>query len=81
MHTDNRKKKMKTIFKKYDKHAIQALPRATFEGEIKVIDKPEDVNAAVDVLLAQEVLGVDVLLLRCSKMSLSRHFTLFSSQQ
>lgn len=50
---------MKTIFKKYDKHAIQALPRATFEGEIKVIDKPEDVNAAVDVLLAQEVLGVD----------------------
>uniref|UniRef100_UPI0040258439 hypothetical protein n=1 Tax=Segatella hominis TaxID=2518605 RepID=UPI0040258439 len=50
---------MKTIFKKYDKHAITALPRVIFEGEIKVIDHPEDVETAVDFLLAQDILGVD----------------------
>lgn len=50
---------MKTIFKKYDKHAIQGLPRATFPGEIKVVDKLEEVEAAVEYLLSQEILGVD----------------------
>ena len=42
---------MKTIFKKYDKHAIVALHRVIFEGVIKVIDHPEDVEAAIDFLL------------------------------
>jgi len=50
---------MKTIFKKYDKHAITGLPRVTFQGEIKVIDTLEQVEAAVDYLLGQEILGVD----------------------
>lgn len=50
---------MKTIFKKYDKHAIAQLPRASFEGTIKVIDTPEEVEGAVDFLLGQDILGVD----------------------
>ena len=50
---------MKTIFKKYDKHAISKLPRVIFGGEIKVIDTPEEVDGAVDFLLGQKVLGVD----------------------
>lgn len=50
---------MKTIFKKYDKHEIAGLPRVTFPGEIKVIDTLENVEAAVDYLLGQEILGVD----------------------
>ncbi len=50
---------MKTIFKKYDKHAIAGLPRVTFQGEIKVIDTLENVEAAIDYLLGQEILGVD----------------------
>lgn len=50
---------MKTIFKKYDKHAIMNLPRVTFQGEIKVVDTLAQVDEAVDYLLAQEILGVD----------------------
>lgn len=50
---------MKTLFKKYDKHAITGLPRVVFQGEIRVVDSLEDVDAAVDYLLAQEILGVD----------------------
>ena len=59
MHSEILEIIMKTIFKKYDKHAITALPRVIFEGEIKVIDHPEDVETAVDFLLAQDILGVD----------------------
>ena len=50
---------MKTIFKKYDKHAIAKLPRATFNGEIIVVDSLDKVEEAVDYLLGQEILGVD----------------------
>ncbi len=50
---------MKTIFKKFDKQAIPSLPRAVFEGEIKVVDTVEAVEEAVDYLLGQEILGVD----------------------
>lgn len=50
---------MKTIFKKYDKHAIANLPRATFEGNIIVVDSLDKVEDAVDYLLGQEILGVD----------------------
>lgn len=59
LHSETHEIIMKTIFKKYDKHAISALPRVTFEGIIKVIDKLEEVDAAVDFLLAQDILGVD----------------------
>lgn len=50
---------MKTLFKKYDKHAIADLPRVVFQGEIRVVDSLKDVDAAVDYLLTQEILGVD----------------------
>lgn len=50
---------MKTIFRKYDKRNISALPRVVFEGAIKVIDTLEEVEAAVDFLLTQDILGVD----------------------
>lgn len=50
---------MKTIFKKFDKRTISALPRVTFQGEIKVIENEEDAAAAVDFLLSQDILGVD----------------------
>lgn len=50
---------MKTIFKKYDKHAIAQLPRVFFEGTIKVVDTPEEVEGAVEFLLGQNILGVD----------------------
>lgn len=59
MHSEILEIIMKTIFKKYDKHAIVALPRVIFEGEIKVIDHPEDVEAAIDFLLSQDILGID----------------------
>lgn len=59
LHSEIRKFTMKTIFKKYDKHAIPDLPRVVFPGEIKVVDRPEDVDAAVEYLLGQEILGVD----------------------
>lgn len=50
---------MKTIFKKFDKHAINTLPRVVFEGEIIVVDTLDRVEAAVDYLLEQDILGVD----------------------
>lgn len=55
----NHKLRMKTIFKKFDKRTISTLPRATFPGEIKVIENQEDAEAAVDFLLSQDILGVD----------------------
>ena len=50
---------MKTIFKKFDKQAINSLPRAVFEGKIIVVDTLDKVEAAVDYLLGQKILGVD----------------------
>lgn len=50
---------MKTIYRKYDKTEIPNLPRVTFTGEIRVVDTLEDVEAAVDYLLSQDILGVD----------------------
>lgn len=50
---------MKTIFKKFDKRTIATLPRVFFPGEIKVIEKEEEAEAAVDYLLGQDLLGVD----------------------
>ena len=50
---------MKTIYKKFDKHKIHELPRAVFEGRIEIIDTLEKVDAAIDYLLSQDILGVD----------------------
>lgn len=59
LHSEIRNITMKTIFKKYDKHAISSLPRVVFPGEIQVVDRPEDVDKVVEYLLGQEILGVD----------------------
>jgi len=50
---------METIYKKFDKRKISALPRAMFDGEIKLVETLEEADAAVDFLLAQDILGVD----------------------
>lgn len=49
----------KTIYSKYDKRLIAALPRTLFEGRIIVILTPSDAKKAVDYLLQQDILGVD----------------------
>lgn len=50
---------MKTIYKKFDKHKIPGLPRAVFEGDIEVVDTLEKVDAAIEYLMSQDILGVD----------------------
>lgn len=50
---------MKQIFKTFDKKKINALPQILFDGRIVVVDTPEQAEAAVDHLLAQDILGVD----------------------
>ena len=49
----------KTIYNKYDKTKISALPRVVFGGRIVVILNEREAQKAVDYLLAQEILGVD----------------------
>ena len=49
----------KTIYNKFDKHAIAALPRVTFPGRIITIISPGETEKAVDYLLSQSILGVD----------------------
>lgn len=49
----------KTIYSKYDKSKIAALPRAVFEGKIVVVLSPGEARKAVDYLLAQPILGID----------------------
>ena len=51
--------KMKTLYSKFDKKLISALPRALFEGRIFVIQTEAEASRAVDYLLASAVLGVD----------------------
>ena len=50
---------MKTLYSKFDKKLIAALPRALFEGRIFVIQTEAEASRAVDYLLASAVLGVD----------------------
>lgn len=50
---------MKTIFNKYDKHAINALPRVLFQGRIITITTEGETEKAVDYLLDSDILGVD----------------------
>ncbi len=50
---------MKTIYNKFDKTLIGALPRALFQGRIVVVLSAEEARMAVDFLLTQTILGVD----------------------
>ena len=50
---------MKIIFTSFDKKTVNSLPRVLFPGDVVVIDRAEDTEAAVDYLLQQDILGVD----------------------
>lgn len=50
---------MKILKNKFDKGAINDLPRAAFEGRIILILNEQDAEKAVDYLLSQPVLGFD----------------------
>ncbi len=49
----------KTIYNKYDKKQIGALPRVVFKGRIVVILTESEARKAVEYLLSQPLLGVD----------------------
>lgn len=49
----------KTIYNKFDKKQITALPRVIFEGRIITIITEGETRKAVDYLLSQPILGVD----------------------
>ena len=50
---------MKTIYNKFDKAKIAALPRVLFKGRIMVVLTERDADKAVRYLLSQPILGVD----------------------
>ena len=50
---------MKTIYNKFDKAKIAALPRVLFKGRIVVVLTESDADKAVRYLLSQPILGVD----------------------
>jgi ribonuclease D len=49
----------KTLYNKYDKKLISALPVVAFQGRIIVILTPGETEKAVNYLLSQPILGVD----------------------
>ena len=49
----------KTIYNKFDKRAITALPVLKFPGRIIVIMSEGETEKAVDYLLSSDILGVD----------------------
>lgn len=49
----------KVIYNKIDKRSISNLPKVLFPGRIVVVTTENDVDKAVDFLLAQPILGVD----------------------
>lgn len=51
--------KRRTIYNKYDKHAIGNLPAANFAGRIITIISPGETKKAVEYLLSQPILGFD----------------------
>ena len=65
---------MKTLYSKFDKKLISALPRALFEGRIFVIQTEAEASRAVDYLLASAVLASASL----SNMSRFTVMTVFS---
>ena len=50
---------MKTIYNKFDKNVINALPLVDFPGKITVVLNESEADRAVDYLLTCEMLGVD----------------------
>jgi len=50
---------MKTIYSKFDKKAITALPQVEYPGRIVVIITPGEAEKAVDYLLKSDILGID----------------------
>lgn len=49
----------KVIYNKIDKRSISNLPKVLFPGRIVVVTTENDADKAVDILLAQPILGVD----------------------
>lgn len=49
----------KIIYNRFDKHDIQGLPRAVFDGRIIVINTSAEAEKAVSYLLSQNILGID----------------------
>jgi len=49
----------KTIYNKFDKSRIPALPRALFDGRIEVVVSASEAAKAVRFLLSQDILGID----------------------
>lgn len=50
---------MRTIYNKFDKERINALPQVLFPGRIVVIQSEKEAEKAVDFLLSTDILGVD----------------------
>ena len=50
---------MKRLFVKTEKDFVTNLPRFVFNGDIKVIQRIEDVTQAVEQLSSSEILGID----------------------
>lgn len=50
---------MRRLFVKTEKDFVTNLPRFVFNGEIKVIQRIEDVTQAVEQLSSSEILGID----------------------
>lgn len=50
---------VKTYVAHINKDLVQMMPVAAFEGEVVMVDKPEEVAEAVAYLRTQEVIGVD----------------------
>lgn len=50
---------MKTLYNKFDKQAISALPRVLFEGRVIVVQSEGEADKAVDYLLSFPLVGVD----------------------
>ncbi len=49
----------KTIYNKFDKKALAALPRVIFDGRIISVISASEADKAVDYLLSADILGVD----------------------
>jgi len=47
------------MIRKITKEEVNALPLIKYEGKYKVIDKPEDVKAAIDELSKHTLIGID----------------------
>lgn len=66
----------KTIYSKFDKNAIQTLPRVLFDGEIIEVSTEEAADEAVRRLLSEPILGVDTETRPVFKKGVSRKVAL-----